>query len=85
MYRYCNLKKLSERFESDQENNQEFFSPRFINKVELYTLQLNRYPKVLFYHSPTGLDKGELAKSFHTANIQYFLFNGVVSIWAEEL
>ena len=41
MYRYCNLKELSERFESDQENNQEFFSPRFINKVELYTLQLN--------------------------------------------
>ena len=27
----------------------------------------------------------ELAKSFHTAIIQYFLFDGVVSIWAEEL
>ena len=40
---------------------------------------------VLFYHSPTGLDKGELAESFHTAIIQHFLFNGVVSIWAEEL
>ena len=28
----------------------------------------------------SGLDKGEHAKSFHTAIIQYFLFNGVVSI-----
>ena len=59
--------------------------PDLLTKLNCVFYSWTRYPKVLFYHSPTGLDKGELAESFHTAIIQYFLFNGVVSIWAEEL